>query len=282
MKIAACVILYNPDNSVSDNISSYITNFDKTFIFDNSEKSWFDINQLSNHNSDILFINDGENKGISKRLNQACDLAIENNCDFLLTMDQDSFFESDAITNYLNCIQLYTEKEKVAMFGVNYENRLERMNCKSVQKRLLITSGSIINLEVYKNVGRFDENLFIDFVDTEYCFRSILKNYSLISFQNIYMHHQIGSTYNKVSLKNLKKNERSLHSSVRLYYMTRNFFYLKNLYNKHFKKEISIHRKDLLNRLKNKFLYGKGRIDLLKLIIKSYFDYKREKMGRQI
>jgi rhamnosyltransferase len=282
MKVAACVILYNPDNSVLDNIFSYITNFDKTFIFDNSEKPQFDINLLLNPNPGVAFINDGENMGISKRLNQACDLAIDNNCDFLLTMDQDSFFESDTITNYLNCIQSFAEKEKVAMFGVNYENRPDKMDCKSVQKRLLITSGSIINLKAYKDIGRFDENLFIDFVDTEYCFKSILKNYSLVSFQNIYMHHQIGSIYNKVPLKNFKKNERSLHSSVRLYYMTRNFFYLKRLYNKGFQKEISIHRKDLLNRLKNKFLYGKGRIDLLKLIIKSYFDYKKRKMGKQI
>ncbi len=281
MKIAACVILYNPGESVIDNIQSYIEHVGKLYLIDNSESASLDFQKTYNSLPKTMIVQDGFNEGIAKRLNQACQLALQDGFGYLLTMDQDSFFDESIVKKYFSCIQLYLSKEKVAMFGVNYEQKIFNADCNFSKVKVLITSGSVINLSNYKNIGGFDENLFIDFVDTDYCFKSILKGYELVQFSSIYMHHEIGTTTQHRSLKNMKLSTRSIHSSIRLYYMTRNFLYLQNKYKEQFKQEFSVHKKDLLNRIKNKLLYKSNRLQTLKMLIKAYIDYKKYKMGKR-
>jgi rhamnosyltransferase len=280
-KIAACVVLYNPDQSVEKNILSYINYVGKVYVIDNTETKYYDFRFSSAIPSEITFIHDGRNEGIAKRLNQACTLAINEGFEGLLTMDQDSYFDGSSIRHYLQCIENFHKKEQVSMFGVNYENQTQKESCDFINVKSLITSGSVINLNSYKQIGEFDENLFIDFVDTEYCFNSVQKGYAIIQFPNIFMHHEIGTVSQQRSLKNLKKSSRSIHSASRLYYMTRNLLYLNKKYKHRFKKELSVHKKDLINRIKNKLLYSKNRYQTLQYLLKAYNNYRNNKMGRQ-
>ena len=281
-KTAAVVILFQPEQSVEKNISSYIKFTDKVYVYDNSEISNDALLQsLSQHQNKIAFIHDGKNEGIAKRLNQACALASQEGFDYLLTMDQDSYFDKPAIVNYFECIDAFKNKSKVSMFGVNHEKQSTDFNCLYKKTNFLITSGSIINLNAYRNIGAFDENLFIDFVDVEYCFRSVLKEYDIISFPNIFMHHKLGESLEKRSLKSLQKTKRSFHSSVRLYYMTRNFLYLNKKYKDQFAVQLNVNKKDLLNRIKNKLLYHQNRFTTIQYLFKAFQDYRNNKMGKQ-
>ncbi len=278
MKIAACVILYQPDKSVELNIKSYLYYVEKIYLFDNTETKTQHIQPLLS-NQKIIFVYNGANEGIAKRLNQACTLAIKDGFDFLLTMDQDSFFDEASISKYLKCINSFDNKSAVSMFGVNYKKQSADENCTYKKTNFLITSGSVINLSEYKKIGAFDENLFIDFVDTEYCFRSILKGYDVIELLNVFMHHEIGTTTQQRSLKNLKLSKRSIHSELRLYYMTRNYFYISSMYKKDFKQELETCKKDIINRIKNQLLYNNHRIKTIRFIIKAWKDFKQKKMG---
>jgi rhamnosyltransferase len=281
-KAAAVVILFNPNKNLQRNVLSYLNDVSFLYLVDNSETSSFSTEVLAAYKYKILTIHNASNEGIAKRLNQACRLALKDGFNYLLTMDQDSFFDERMMKEYFKCIQSYPLKEKVAMFGVNYEERTSNLTCNYNKVKVLITSGSVINLNNYEDINGFDENLFIDYVDTDYCFKSILKGYELVQFSNIYMHHEIGTATQYLSIKNLKSSKRSIHSSTRLYYMTRNFLYLKKKYEKNFEKEISAHKKDLLNRIKNKLLYNSNRLQTLKMLIKAYVDYKKNRMGKQI
>jgi rhamnosyltransferase len=279
MKVAACVILYNPDESIVQNIQSYINYVDKLYLIDNSESISIDLQKNYDSLPNIIFIHSGINEGIAKRLNQACDLAIQDDYNYLLTMDQDSFFDKASVFDYWRCIETVKE-QNVSMYGLNYQQKTNEINCNHSEVKLLITSGSVINLKSFKTIGRFDENLFIDFVDTEYCFRSIQKGFKIIEFSNIYMHHSLGKSVEKYSLKTLKKTSRSFHSSTRLYYMIRNFFYLDAKYKKEFAAEIKVLKKDLVNRIKNKILYEPKRFTTLKVLYQSIKDFKNKRMGK--
>lgn len=230
MNIAGVVILYNPEEGLVLRINSYKNGLKKLMIIDNSEieanseflKSW--------SKEGIQYIYDNNNAGIAQRLNQAAQIAITENYDWLLTMDQDSYFKNEEFTYYLNCLNIYNEKEKVAQFGVSYEKTTTgEPSCLSKKVSKLITSGSIINIKTYNEVGKFDENLFIDGVDTEYCLRANIKGYFNVQYYTIQLQHSIGSQSYHRSFKNFKKTSRSLHSPVRLYYMTRNFLYIRTL-----------------------------------------------------
>jgi rhamnosyltransferase len=281
-KTAAVSILYNPEKFVEQNINSYVNHVGKLYLIDNSETAVFDYQSLLTYSDKIILIHDGKNEGIAKRLNDACALALKDGFEFLLTMDQDSYFEENHISTYLSCLNSFADKSHVSLFGINYETQSETKNCIYERVKNLITSGSIINLSNYKNIGAFDENLFIDFVDIEYCFKSIISGYKIIKFSNVYMHHAIGAVIKKRSLKNLSTSIRSIHSAARLYYMQRNFLYLKKKYKNYFSEELAEYKKDILNRIKNKLLYHPHRFQTIKLLIKARRDFKNNKMGKQL
>ena len=281
MKIAAAVILYYPDENVIENISSYFNSVEKLYLVDNTEiPSKLTADNLKRFTS-AVYIHDGENKGIAARLNHVGNLALKDGFDWLLTMDQDSSFEDKTFTNYLNCLSSFEKKEKVSMFGINHVKELDELdNCNAVNVNHLITSGSVLNLQLMNEIGGFDEKLFIDEVDFEYCLRSVVKGFSIIQFANIFLTHNLGQTSQHRSFKTSKLTQRVLHSPVRMYYMTRNFLYVETKYSKAFPDEINLRKKVLFNRFKNNILYNRQRFAVMRKIAKGFLDYRKKRMGK--
>jgi len=282
MDIAATVIAYYPDHDFIRRISSYLPYVKKLFVFDNTEgvkNEWLEqeVSQFPN----AVYITDSENKGISVRLNEAVALSIKEGCQWLLTMDQDSYFPEKAIPAYFNCVSLFAQKQVTAMFGVQSLSENPNQDfCQSEEVPHLITSGSLVNLSAFLVVGPFDEALFIDKVDHEYCLRARSKNFKIVRFNNIFMHHNLGTVKYGRSLKSFKMTPRVVHSPVRMYYIFRNYFYLNKKYGKQFQKEFKELKKENWVRSKNNFLYGGKKLRLLRYLFKAYFDFKRGKMGK--
>jgi rhamnosyltransferase len=280
MKIAATVILYHPDNNLLQNIQSYAAVVEKLYIVDNTEKPEEKLIRHIREFKNTIYLHDGENKGIAARLNQVSELAITGGFDWLLTMDQDSVFHNGMLTNYLHCINNYPEKESVSMFGVTFsEGEYESGNCNPVRVNHLITSGSMVNLQLFPITSGFNEDLFIDEVDFEYCLRSVARGFNIIQLKNIFLSHHLGETSQHRSLKTSKITSRVLHSPRRIYYMTRNFLYVQSKYKETFPEEINLRRKILLNRIKNNILYNKQRLKVIRYALKGFTDYKKNRMG---
>jgi rhamnosyltransferase len=279
MDIAAVAILYHPDAETKNRINSYIHKVKKLYIIDNTEGSPDEeIGQFAREKN-ARYLHDGENRGISKRLNQAIVLALADGFEWLLTMDQDSYFEEGTMDTYFHCVHQFEAKSQVGMFGVEFNAPLgNNNNCGATETDHLITSGSIVNLAVCKKIGGFDEALFIDWVDQEFCYRAITNNFRIIKFQNILLRHQLGKVQYKTSFKSLKKTPRTLHSPIRIYYMVRNFLYLKKKYKDHCP-GLREQQRVLSNRLKNNFLYG-NKLVFLKYVLKAIFDYRSARMGK--
>lgn len=277
-KIYGVAILYYPNQEVIANIASYIPYLHKLYLFDNSEPSTN--MDFSNQNAKIQFFADGINKGISERLNAAAKLAIAEGATWLLTMDQDSSFDSGELEKYISCFTNFGDKERVAMFGINHEDKFSNNTCSYLETDNIITSGSLVNLDVFQKIGGFDENLFIDDVDSEYCYKANTNGFSSIKFQNILLKHSLGEVSIHRSLKNRKKTFRTLHSPLRIYYMVRNFLYVRNKYQKQLPHSFPYRKTVIINRIKNNFLYGKEKTKLLKYVWLAYRHYKSGKMGR--
>jgi len=283
MKIAATVILFNPDDSCLHNILTYYSKVGHLYIYDNSARDSQEIKDWSIHHPNVSYFHSGINEGISKRLNQATEQAIEDGFEWLLTMDQDSYFEESELTKYISYVSESTETHSIAQFGVNVDNNSaeNRTNYNiGVNVEHLITSGSIVNLSLVKEIGGFDEDLFIDEVDWEFCFRSILKGYLIVKFPNVSLQHKLGEVHYFLSLKTFKKTPRTLHNPSRLYYVVRNYFYVADMYHKNFEISAKFRKKALINRIKNNLLYSNRRLGTIRNIITGYIDYKRNIKGR--
>ena len=121
IKLAACVVLYNPDDTIFENILTYGNYVDKLIVIDNSlKKNNFLIDKLSEvFESKLIYINNNDNLGIATALNQACDKAIELKFKWILTMDQDSSFEN--FEHYLKCFNINVRNVSEAMKKLHFK-----------------------------------------------------------------------------------------------------------------------------------------------------------------
>jgi rhamnosyltransferase len=283
MRIAAVLILYHPDESVISNIRTYYNDIEKIIVFDNTESEPLLKEEFLKLDK-VEFQHDHKNEGIAKRLNEAAGKLIQEQYDWLLMMDQDSSFSEDAIKNYLRWIYKYENKDKVAIFGTRY-SRMKKAaaeECKPTEIHELITSGSLLNLGGYKTIGAFDEALFIDSVDHDYCIRAKLKGFSLIEFSNIYILHEIGKQVYKSSIKTLflLRKSKEIHSPLRCYYMYRNLLYLDLKHKPSCAAEMKMIRKVVINQIKACLFYGRDTWKIIKYLIAAYGDFKSSKMGK--
>ncbi|MES1219187.1 MAG: glycosyltransferase, partial [Bacteroidota bacterium] len=102
--IAGIVVLYNPDEGqLLRNIGSYLPFIDKLFVIDNTERPA--LNNLQEKLQSLQGVNYTANKtneGIAAALNKGAAMASENGYRWLLTMDQDSFFEDGQADLYFS------------------------------------------------------------------------------------------------------------------------------------------------------------------------------------
>jgi rhamnosyltransferase len=282
MRIIGVVILYQPDiNMLINRINTYLPQLHKLLIYDNSESLNIQLKNLiqEQNNSKLEYVFFGENGGLSKRLNAAVDYAMKNGYDYLLTMDQDSSFELGDFEKYLNKIQ-QNNLLKVAQFGVNCQKEFTKPTEVPEKVLSLITSGSILNLCFFKEIGFFDERLFIDFVDLEFSYRVNYFGYTNLQFTDIILSHRIGYLKIGRSLKNFKLTPRILHSPIRVYYILRNglflLFKVKHI-NKLAKQDI---RRSMMV-IKNDFIYHNNLLAVYKNAIAGFFDFLRNKMEKK-
>ena len=282
MHIIGVTILYQPDiDLLFKRINTYLPQLQKLLLYDNSESLNLNLQNLilEQNNSKIEYVFFGENEGLSKRLNCAADYAILNGYDYLLTMDQDSSFEVGDFENYLHKVQ-QNNLLKVAQFGVNCQKEFTKATNTPEQVLSLITSGSILNLCYFHEIGYFDEHLFIDFVDLEFSYRVNYLGYINLQFTDIILIHRIGYLKMGRSLINFRISPRILHSPIRVYYILRNGLYLlfKVKYiNKHAKKDI---RRSMMV-IKNDFIYHNNLVAVYKNAFVGFFDFLRNKMGKK-
>lgn len=226
-KLIGVVIAYNPNiTELSHNIQTYIHHLDQLIIVLNSE---VDVTNILS-NSKIEIIKNTENLGIAKPLNQAAQYAIENRYNWLLTMDQDSYFIDDLFFNTFNC----SEKSDIAIFSPIHVSNKE-INFSKPEKTIYVnytmTSGNLLNLSIWQELNGFCEKLFIDEVDTEFCFKCIVNNYKIAIFSNIPLIHNLGTLEYKINIPFLnRKLMFNIHSANRYYYISRNSFYLFKIY----------------------------------------------------
>ena len=93
-----------------------------------------------------------------------------------------------------------------------------------------MTSGSLTNITAWKNVGKFDEWMFIDYVDNDFCMRLNLGGYKVVRVNHAFLNHELGKVQFKKFFK--KKIYYYNHSATRNYYYVRNnIYFLKCYYN---------------------------------------------------
>jgi rhamnosyltransferase len=273
-RLIACVILYEPDDAVIKNIDSYINYIDKLLIYDNSLTSKEFLFSNHSHKENIIYHFLHGNKGIASALNLAGREAIELGYQWLLTMDQDSSFND---YEFFRIFNEQTNKETTAIYAPVHVDEYDPNQ--SVQDVMFaMTSGNLLNLEIFKQIGGFEDKLFIDEVDHDYCLKAKNDGYSIKKIC-VSINHSVGKHRN-VSMFG-RQEVFFIHTPLRLYYIVRNNFYVFQKYNNTFPQLVE-HRKKMLR----KSLIGNLVFDLIRApqklyyIIKGYMDFRNNRFGK--
>lgn len=276
-KISGVTVLYNPESSTIENIKSYIDKLDLLFVIDNSASVMPIIREFCEEHYKIKYIKPGDNIGVAAALNMGAELSINNSFDFLLTMDQDSFFQESDFEKYVNFLH-EINKDKVGIISPCHNSSNKRVDKPAIKKTLFtFTSGNFLNLKIYQKVGPFLNELFIDHIDHEYGLRLNSKGYEIQQIGEITLRHNLG---NAKVLRILGVRVRYIsHSPLRNYYMIRNGFYVAFIYRFLYPSFHFINLKLVLKELLKIVFLEDEKFDRLKFVLIGFRDYKSRKLG---
>lgn len=251
MERVGCVIVtFNPNSTFITNLKAAMAQVDNVVVVDNSGGNY--LNKLIG-NEELDFnrlhvISNEYNLGIAKALNLGCEYLVENDFVYAVLLDQDSLISEKMVVSLCNLI---TSCEKCAIAGPNilnisqdesqdvirskymtlsYKFPYSRSDVDLEPLRVLfnITSGSLIDLRVWDSIGRFDEGLFIEGVDNEYCLRVNSHGYSVYIDNESILYQEYGNQ--KICYLLGKSFTPTFHSALRHYYVSRNRFHIWKKY----------------------------------------------------
>ena len=288
-KVAAIIVSYNPDKNLLDSVNLLISQVEKIIIVDNGSieekrKDISSIKDIDNERIEVIF--NEENLGIATALNIGVREALKQGFNWILTMDQDSKASKDMVEKMFEVYNNIDEKERKSILSIfpNFvDERIQSIEENSVMNTYEyvdadITSGNLVNAEVFDKVGFFDDSLFIDLVDTDFCMRLNEKNIKMIKVRDAILYHSLGESQSVKSI--LGKFNTSNHSALRRYYMTRNRFYIwekyKDLNSFTLNRDKKLFKKEFI-----KIILGeKDKVNKIKMVFKGYKDYKKGIRGK--
>ena len=272
IKIAGVVIAYFPDiDKLKFNIGTYIHEIDRLYLVFNSPVSPDIIEIFDSERDKIHLIQNDGNIGVASALNLVAQKALNLGYEWLLTMDQDSCFTNDL---FFKAFYEQPGKGKKAIYCPNSDLTAvtQSGNYGETENRIVtITSGNLLCLKIWESLGGFEEKLFIDEVDHDYCLKAVLNGYEIIRFKNIPLIHELGEK-KEVNL-GFKKMIIHIHTPVRYYYIFRNNFYIFNKYKNKFPEFIRSRKRILLNDFIKIVLFSSGKIQNFLFMIRGIRDY---------
>lgn len=242
MGVCAVVVTYYPCLlKLREQLDKIVNQVDKVVIVDNGStaKLLSGLNALSEHYVPLNIISLPVNEGIAYAQNEGIKWAKANGSKFVILMDQDSVPHDGMVSHLLQSYLQYKGhnsvgaigprfivpdsgivRQHIALEGVSIKQVICDKGSDSVKVDFLIASGSLIPIEVLDHVGLMDSKLFIDHVDTEWCFRAKSMGYELLGDCQALMEHSLGERMQRVWYG--KWGVVTVHKPFRYFYMFRN------------------------------------------------------------
>lgn len=235
MKVAVIYVLYNPNFTlVKESLCSIKEGVCKYFVIDNSIS---DNSSVFREFDNVDYISNGSNLGIAEGQNVAIRKALLEDFDYVVLSDQDSIYPKNYIYNIMSVFNSFTNVCAVAprfndlnrpqgskiefyvpsMFG----KTKDKSNDDNVIIYEAAASGMMIDVKKLVDIGGMKKELYIDWVDFEWCWRARGLGYKIIGSKKIIIHHHLGGKAIKIASKSVNSR-----NHIRHYYITRNAVYL--------------------------------------------------------
>ncbi len=297
--IAAIVVLYHPDNRLLERLlSSVVDQVNRILVIDNTPNPDAEITRLLNSFDErVSYFPLGDNMGIATAQNIGIEKSIAASCSHVLLLDQDSALPPKMVEDLLAAeAALLREGKEVAAVGPQFIDEksgrpspairhhyfwihkmyLDSNSADPVETDHMIASGSIMRTSVLQRVGPMRDDLFIDWVDIEWCMRARSMGYKSYYIPSAVMKHSVGDSMVKVLGRDVH-----LHNDLRNYYMLRNAIYLFRLKSMGWRWKINFAPRIPCYVVLYSW-FSKNRLDNITMILRAIYDGLRGRLGRLV
>jgi rhamnosyltransferase len=224
------VVTFNPEMDRFLKLVNSITHQVRRIVIVNNGDS---IKHIITKYDNLSIINLNENFGIAYATNIGINNCLNNGATYVVISDQDTIYPHDYVSQMINSFSkniiavapLYIDinSSRSSFFYIKTYLSFKKVFFSSGKHYIdqAIASGLTIKLDLFYLTGSFNEDLFIDWVDFEWCWRAQSMGFKIIGNADILINHQLGD----ISV-NLGTNSVSMRTPIRHYYITRNSFYL--------------------------------------------------------
>ncbi|TVQ42169.1 MAG: glycosyltransferase family 2 protein [Wenzhouxiangella sp.] len=235
----ALIIAYHPEAGQIERLTARITpQVDRLLIVDNSQPP---AGISPGNSARASVIEPGANLGVAEAINRGVSELAEQGCQRVLLLDQDSVPTSTLVATLAEGLdQASKQGRKVAAIGPVIRDQDSAEDAPFVRFALpfnkhlrgqdgvvscdfLITSGTLINLDCWDEVGPMRDNWFIDSIDLEWCFRARRAGFEILGCFDTRLEHAIGQLQYLIPGQRLAYRH---HGPERLYTMMRNRLFL--------------------------------------------------------
>jgi rhamnosyltransferase len=221
-QVCAILVSYHPDAELPRRAVRILEQVGALVIVDNgSGEAAHEMLRRIAADARVSLVLNSTNLGVASALNLGVERARTLGFAWMLLLDQDSDLHDGMLTSLIEVRAAYPEPARVAVIGSGFGEETRPAPGAAWQEvESVITSGSLIPLAVHAAIGPFRDEFFIDYVDSEYCFRARAQGYRVLRTAKPLMSHTIGAPTRHDLLG--KPKWTTNHSPDRRYYIARN------------------------------------------------------------
>jgi rhamnosyltransferase len=285
--ICAIVVTYNPGAETLENLSKLRPQVGRIVIVDNGSKasSLRPLHEASRELS-LEIIENLENKGVATALNVGINRARLHGFPWVALFDQDSQVMPDFMKTVLDLYAASPDQDRIGIVSGRYLDMRTNLPVVLPQDgngklEAVISSGSIMPMAIFDKCGMFAEELFIDYVDVEYCLRIRRKGFQIAVTEQPVLHHTLGSP-TLIKVFGFPEFTTPNYGGRRLYYRSRNRIWMVRKFASSFPK---MHRRALrlyVREIAQIAVGEKGSLKKIGYILYGIWDGLAGRMGKTV
>lgn len=241
-KTVAGIIVYNPDlERLKRNLDHIFEQVREVFVLDNASDDFDRIHELLSLYGNIRLIRARRNVGVARGLNRIFEEGMKRGYQWVLTLDDDTVVDPDLVEKLSRAVEQVEsacteDTESNEKIGIVCAVPLDEKMQENVTSQPIfsqetyslvkdcITAGSMTNIAAWQEIGGFDNRMFIDFVDIEFCTRLRENGYCILRVNDAFVRQRYGDISGRIRLPGFTLY-RFNYPSQRIYYSVRNQVY---------------------------------------------------------
>ena len=179
--LAISFVTYYPDRGVLDRIGLALESGFSVFVFDNTPGGSELFKNRVHEN--VFLMGSGENVGLGMALHRMMQAIAESGFSSVFYFDQDTLFTKATMDWFRQWLQVNETSLNAGVAIWNFTNSREILSPDTAVTQkgyLLVSSGSLFQLEVLKKLGWHNPNYFLECIDYELCARALYAGFALV------------------------------------------------------------------------------------------------------